>query len=284
MRKNILIPTDFSGNAWNATIYATSLFRNTECTFYLLNAFQRYHLTTESLIEPDPGDENYERERETSQRGLEELVDGLQTRQDHNNHHFKMISVYNTVTEAVKESVKKHDISLVVMGTRGETDDINFLYGSNAISVMEKVENCPVLVVPDHSSLPEGILREVVFATNYKSPYYKKELDQLIEIAGSYKAAIRFLYVEDNDTFNKEQEKNKEELELFFEHLPYSFHTLKNKKAVAGIHAFIESRGSDLLVIYERKHGFFTEFFSKSLVKEIGEKPLIPTLVLKELK
>lgn len=284
MRKNILIPTDFSKNAWNATIYATSLFRNTECNFYLLNAFQMYHITTESLLEPEPGDEIYEQERESSQRGLEELVDGLHNRQDHNNHHFKMISVYNTVTDAVKESVKKLDISLIVMGTRGETDTNNFLYGSNAIDVMDKVKDIPVLVVPDYSSLPEGVLREIVFATNFKSSFKKQELEQLLDIARSYKVVTRFLYVADNDTLSKEQEKNKAELELFFGDLPHSFHTLKSKKVVGGIQAFIESRSSDLLVIYNRKHGFLTDFFSKSIVKEIGHKPLIPMLVLKEIE
>lgn len=284
MRKNILIPTDFSGNAWNATLYAISLFRNTECNFYLLNAYQMYHLTTESLLSPEPGDEVYEKERESSRRGLEELVDGLQTRQDHNNHHFEMISVYNTVIDAVKDSVKQHNISLIVMGTKGETDTMDYLYGSNAVDVMEKVKNCPVLVIPDHSSLQEGILREIVFYTNFKSAYQKEELEQLLEISRHYNASTRFLYNEDNNALNKEQEKNKAELERYFEGLPYSFHTLKNKKVVAGIHAFIESRSSDLLVIYNRKQSIFTEFLGKSIVKEIGEKPLIPMLVLKEIK
>ncbi|HMB61517.1 MAG TPA: universal stress protein, partial [Eudoraea sp.] len=35
--KNILIPTDFSRNAWNALSYATSLFKKTRCTFYIVH-------------------------------------------------------------------------------------------------------------------------------------------------------------------------------------------------------------------------------------------------------
>jgi len=37
--KHILIPTDFSSNAWNAIQYALKLFKNEECTFYLLNTY-----------------------------------------------------------------------------------------------------------------------------------------------------------------------------------------------------------------------------------------------------
>ncbi|WP_281542184.1 universal stress protein [Maribacter aestuarii] len=37
--KNILIPTDFSENAWNAIVYALKLFKDEECKFYLLNTY-----------------------------------------------------------------------------------------------------------------------------------------------------------------------------------------------------------------------------------------------------
>ena len=34
---NILIPTDFSDNAWNAVEYAVEFFKNSSCNFYLLH-------------------------------------------------------------------------------------------------------------------------------------------------------------------------------------------------------------------------------------------------------
>ncbi|WP_370003018.1 universal stress protein, partial [Winogradskyella sp.] len=34
---NILIPTDFSDNAWNAIEYAVEFFKNSSCNFYLLH-------------------------------------------------------------------------------------------------------------------------------------------------------------------------------------------------------------------------------------------------------
>ncbi|MEO0902953.1 MAG: universal stress protein [Bacteroidota bacterium] len=37
--QKILIPTDFSENAWNAISYAMYLFRNRKCTFYFLNTY-----------------------------------------------------------------------------------------------------------------------------------------------------------------------------------------------------------------------------------------------------
>lgn len=37
--KRILIPTDFSENAWNAISYAMQLFSNQTCEFFLLNTY-----------------------------------------------------------------------------------------------------------------------------------------------------------------------------------------------------------------------------------------------------
>jgi hypothetical protein len=46
--KNILIPTDFSENAWNAIVYAASLFKKNECSFYLIHV---------NPIDPNSGSE-----------------------------------------------------------------------------------------------------------------------------------------------------------------------------------------------------------------------------------
>jgi hypothetical protein len=39
-----------------------------------------------------------------------------------------------------------------------------------------------------------------------------------------------------------------------------------------------------MLVLVNKKHGFFGSIFSKSLIKEIGYKPQVPVLVLHVLK
>ena len=37
--KKILLPTDFSDNAWNAIVYALKLYKNQKCKFVLLNTY-----------------------------------------------------------------------------------------------------------------------------------------------------------------------------------------------------------------------------------------------------
>ncbi len=71
MEKHILIPTDFSRNAWNALTYAIELYKEGPVTFHILNAYQLFHFTTDSIIEPEPGEKAYEEAKKVSELGLE---------------------------------------------------------------------------------------------------------------------------------------------------------------------------------------------------------------------
>ena len=281
MKKHILIPTDFSKNAWNALNYAIALFKEDECTFYLLNAYQLYHFTTDSIIVPEPGEKSYEEARENSEKGLENLLDGLQSSMDNPNHKFEMISVYNNVLKAVKETIKSKEINFIVMGTKGEGNPMNVLYGSNAVTVIENVKKCPILVIPENSQMPNEP-GEVVFASNFKYYYKRRELIPVIDIATRLKAPIRILYVNGEGKLSTEQENNREILKDYFEGIDYSYHTLTHLSTAPGIYAFMESRSSTILALYNRKHGFFTSLFTTSLVKELSESPQFPILVLQE--
>lgn len=280
MSKKILIPTDFSINSWNALVYALNLFKDDECTFYLLNAFQIYDFPGDNLIEAKPGETFYEKEKEKSELNLKNLLDDINLRNDVANHHIEIISTYNKVLDAVLETVKKNKTELIIMGTKGENNPENTLYGSNAVHVIEKVKDCPVLVLPANVNFNDKIDDEIVFATNFKTFYNLDELGNLVDIAKRHKAAIRILYVQESEKLTSVQEKNKGVLSNYFEDVVHTFHTLTNIKVAAGIHSFIESRGSGMLVLVNKKHGFFESIFSKSLVKEIGYKPQVPVLVL----
>jgi len=284
MKKKILIPTDFSHNAWNALIYATDLFKDDECTFYILNAFQLYHFTTDSIIEPEPGQPAYEQAREESEKGLEQLIDGITVRSDNPMHKFEMVSTYNSVLEAVRNTVKNKQIDLLVMGTRGENNTENFLYGSNSINVMEKLMDCPIIVVPQTVKLKEQSRKEIVFATNFKSTIEPHELEELLEVSSKLKAAVRILHIQKKEHLTKDQESNKKELQEYLKDVVHTFHTLTDIQVVAGIHSFIESRNSDMLALINKKQSFLNSIFSSTLVHEIGFKPQVPLLVMHHLK
>lgn len=281
MKKKILVPTDFSKNAWNALMYAIELYKNEVCDFYLLNTFNSSGYALESLMVPEPGEPIYEEAKEESEKGLTKVFERLSFRDDYDNHTFFMISQFNSLLEGIKDIVDKKDIEMIVMGTKGVTNAADIIYGSNTTVVMEKVRNCPVMAIPEKVIYSEP--KEIVFPTDYKTHFKHRELQYLIEIAKISNATIRVLHITNDDELDKEQENSKNLLQECFDGISYSFHTLHHAGIKGGLSAFVESRNSDMITFINRKHSFFGSIFSRPLVKDLGYHAKVPVLALHDL-
>ena len=194
MKRKILLPTDFSKNAWQAMSYALKLYKNEKCDFYILNVFSGSSNLMENLMLMEPGSEMYESAKFESKNRLAKILDKLTLKDyDKSKYHFEPISTHNSVVEAIKTIVDEKDIEMIVMGTKGKTASRAKIFGSVAIEVMEKIRNCPVIVVPE---LAERFLpKEIVFPTGFKTPFKKLELNHLFDLAKNCDATIRVLHI-----------------------------------------------------------------------------------------
>ena len=48
--KNILLPTDFSDNSWNAIEYALNFYKDSICNFYVLHVNRLSNLATDNYL------------------------------------------------------------------------------------------------------------------------------------------------------------------------------------------------------------------------------------------
>ncbi len=283
MKRKILLPTDFSANAAKAIKYALEIYKDEPCDFYLLNVFFVKSKDIESLINMDKGSEMYEISKANSENGLNDLLDSLDALENGKSvHSFQTISVFNDVLEAIKTAVEEKDIDLIVMGTRGETNSESKIYGSTAINVMEKIRNCPVIVVPELARM--GPPKEIVFPTSYKTHFKSRELTYLIDIAKQCNASIKVLHISDEDNLSEKQLANKKLLEDNFEDVKYSFHYLSHMSVPNAINCFVESRESDMVAFINKKHTFFSSILSQPLVKGIAYVSIVPMLVMHDLR
>jgi len=282
MEKKILIPTNFTKHSWNALIFSMNLYKKYSCIFYLINAYQSQSFLSEA-VPLKKKEDNEPAGKEVSEKGLERIMQGLSFRKENSNHHFETISFQGNLIDGIQEQADKFDVDLIVVGSRGNSVHIN---SSEDISkITENVERCPILVIPEIYEWKEKINTETVFPTNLRIPFKEKELLALKDFSKSTGAAVRVLYINsENKRLSPAQEKNKEELENHLAGINHSFHTLTQTTAATGVHLFIESRESNFLALYQRKQGFFSRLFSKSVVSEIAFDPKLPVLILKEVK
>lgn len=283
MRHKILLPTDFSDNSWNAIKYALKLYKENVCDFYILNVYSSTGNIMDSLTNLEPGSELFTIAKSKSEAGLKKLMDLLEVQGCKNpNHHFKTISIFNNPLDAIKNIVEKEDIEMIVMGTKGVTNSKQIVYGSTSIYVMEKIRNCPVIVVPANSKV--GLPKEIVFPTTYKTHYKRQELNNLINIVKKCDAKVAILHVSKDDNLDKEQIKNKQLLEEIFEKISYDFHELKHHSIEAALNIFTQSRGSNMIAFINKKHWFFGSILAQALVKDIGFNSQVPILVMHDLR
>ena len=222
--------------------------------------------------------------KEISEKGLERIMQGLSFRKENPNHKFETISFQGNLVEGIQENADKFGVDLIVLGSRGDSVHINT--SEDISKIAEDVEQCPLLVIPETYEWKNQVDdAEIVFPTNLRIPFKQKELMALIDFSNSLGASVRMLYINsDSKKLNPKQVENKEELERHLTGVNHSFHTLTQTTPATGVHLFIESRESDFLALYQRKQGFFSRLFSKSVVNEISFDPKLPVLILKEVK
>ncbi|MRI00736.1 universal stress protein [Kriegella sp. EG-1] len=280
MNKRVLLPTDFSKNALNAIRYALNLYEDVHCDFYFLNAFHTKGYSLDSLFIPEPGEPNYEEAKQASEKNMNRLLEVLRFHPQNDKHVYHTICTYNSLLMATENLLNTKDIDIIIMGTKGVTDESNAVLGTNSIIIMEKITQCPVLAIPSEFNFTS--LKEIVFPTDYKTPFKRKKLDSMFEIAKLHNTSIRVLHIEKSETFNNDQEDNKVLLTEMLHNIDHSFHTLSKVGINQGVETFIESRNSDMIAFLNRKHRFFSSILSNPLIKELGYYSKIPILVLKD--
>ncbi|AKA34237.1 universal stress protein [Flagellimonas lutaonensis] len=281
MNKRILLPTDFSQYAFNAIRYALNLYDSVDCDFYFLNVYQvdGYALDNMMMV-PEPGERAFEVAKRKSEEQFEKLMEQLRAHPKNPRHRYHTISTFNSLLEAVKQTIAKKDIDIVVMGTKGLTQSRTVIYGTNAINVMEKVTECPVLAVPLETQFVPP--KEIVFPTDFKTVFKRKELNYLIEICKMHNSFLWILHIDRTDGLSKRQLENKDLLDSILGDIDHDYNILEDMKVQEGINIFVESRGSDMIAFINRKHHFFGSIFTKPLVKELGYHSRIPILVLND--
>ena len=283
MKRKILLPTDFSNNSWLAINYGMQLFKDEACDFYLLNAFSGTNNLIKNIINMESGGDFYKEAKEKSEENLSKILDKLIINKHGDpKHNFKTISVFNDPIEAIKDIVEQKDIEIIIMGTKGKTNDKGTVFGSVAVYVMEKVRNCPVIVVPE--SAKHALPKEIVFPTSYKTHYKRRELSYLANIAKKCDATIAILHISKENGLDENQKEHKQMLKDIFEDVKYTFHYLSHYSVESAVNIFVESRDSDMVAFINKKHKFFGSILTNPMVKGISFHSKVPILVMHDLR
>lgn len=278
MNQRILIPTDFSKNALNAIRYTLDLYAKLNCDFYFLHVLNFDNFTNNTLLIPEEGSAAFELAKAECDNNFKKLLHALEVHAFNPKHNFYTTSSLSFLSEAIQKLIAENDIQLVAMGTKGATGSKKVLIGSNTVQAMEKIRECPVLAIPENIRFSPP--KEIVFPTDYKSPFKRSELKYLIEIGKMHTTRIAVLHLNKKKELTEAQLNNQKLLHVILADVEHDFHTLAQTDLGNALQTFAGSRKSDLIAFINRKHPFFDSVFSRPLVKEIGYDSTIPILAL----
>jgi nucleotide-binding universal stress UspA family protein len=274
--KKILLPTDFSENAYNAIRYAVQLFSKEECTFFLLNTYTPVLYDNEYLTYSSTQPTLTEIYRNNSLKGLERVYRRIKRNFQNEKHQFKKISSFNLLSDELKVQIKENEIDLVVMGTKGATGAEEILFGTHTVHAIKKVK-VPLLAVPSHYDFKPP--KEVLFPTDYEMDEIEI-LKPVKEIVVANSSNLHILHVYLQVKLSEEQEKKKRSLGNYFKKNGHHFYSIADKSVPQAIYDFQEENPVDMLVMINNKHSFFENLLFRPVVNEIGFHVKVPFLVI----
>jgi nucleotide-binding universal stress UspA family protein len=280
---NILIPTDYSATAINATNYALELAKQIKATVTLLHVYNIPVTATDFPIVISSVEEFETINKTQINKHIEELKkthpDVLE---------IKGIIRLGFVFDEIQSVVEKEKINLVIMGITGGGRLSEILIGSNATRVVTNL-SCPAIVVPKDAKYKP--IKNIAFACDYSQVEEYKAIDTLVEYVKLFDAKLQVINIgnpSEKHTHAKELagrlleylfENASESLELP-NNIDYSVHKRKDEDVIHGINRFATKHNADLIVMMPRKHSLLSSLFHESNTKKMAFHTHIPVLTL----
>lgn len=279
--QKILFPTDFSDTAQNAFRYCLRLADLWQAPLELLHVvFPEY----DALDLPVMATKATQEKVETARSVLQTFVDHalLQVQAGYEFRHTpdirSSVEVGNP-TSVIAQVARRDEAGIIVMGTKGEHNVLEKLFGSVTTGVIDKAD-CHVWVVPEEAAFRS--IDTVVYATDLTEadPYHIWKVGQWLEPFG---AVLHCVHIRTQADVGHDLKID--DLEAFFAgHAPalqIQFHEYKGQSVTDALDEFTEGHDADLLVMYARHHSLLERIIRPSRTKQMASQTTVPLLLLK---
>jgi len=272
----IIVPTDFSENAFVAAQYAASLAQKNGSKLLLYHV---YIVLYSGFEEKGVSVQHVEWANNEAANSMKTLLETMRAQ-------YPDVEIDGEYTrgfmiDALNDKLKSNkEINLVVMGTKGVTNLGEAIFGSTTYEVLKKAP-IPVLVIPGDT--PDFSMDHAGFFSDY-NPHEIKLLQQAMDLLSPVKKFDVIHLVKDA---NKDESAKgsdwKNNLDAAFPEKTIAIHVVPVEKVeLKEVVSIAKEHNLDLLVFTRPHKPFFENLFVKSLTKAVASYPVLPSLFLKE--
>ncbi|WP_338359484.1 universal stress protein [Yeosuana marina] len=280
MRK-ILIPTDFSENAMNAMRYGIDLFKYEISEFYFMHAYQDEIYADEASLTRETLEKVKDEVAKRSKKQLQITLKNINEYSPNPRHTYHIVSSNSLLMDEADRIVDEQNIDIIVMGTRGITNDRNLTFGSNTLQIIKYMQ-CPVLAIPENYEYTQP--KHILFPTDYMIPYKRRELKLLCEIAAPFRAIIDMLYISRSKKLSMRQEDNRAFLKETLCKNTVNFKVANGRNIVDTVYKYIKENSIDMLAMVNSRHSFLENILFQSTIDEFTLHLDIPFLALQNMR
>ena len=272
--KHILVPTDFSDDARNASYYAARLAERMKASITLLHAYMLPTPVSEVPYVMINAEEMQNENEEIARAEAEKLKTTYKIQTNY-------IVRLGFPSDEIEAVIEDSGVDLVVMGMKGK-GTLEKIVGSTTTSTLKKIKK-PILIVPEKASFKEA--KQVTYATDYSYEADPRVYQPLMDLLKVFNAQLNIVHVKKSaDEEKSAQTTAEKQLETFFKDISHQYHTVTDAHIKHGIESYLQNHPTDLLVMVTHERSFWERIFGKSHTKQMVYNTHIPLLVLKDRK
>lgn len=268
--ETILIATDFSLAARNATAYGFELAKSMRAKVILFTAYQSPMPLPDGALYVSP--EELERSRYERLYEEAEAIDPRRT---------VALETYCTlgpVNSSILAAASRHKASYIVVGMKDRGKEIRKYFGSTVTDLCKR-SSVPLIVVPADAvfSIPETI----ALASDITDDTDIHILAPLKKIAEKFRSNLYIVRV-----IKKEMDEvverimRSERVNLFFTSLDTTYEFARGQNVAKVLNTFVEQHAVKMLAVVPHEHTLFERFFTRSVTKDLVFKSHTPLLIL----
>jgi nucleotide-binding universal stress UspA family protein len=268
--KTILIATDFSTAARNATKYGFELARQMQAKVILFTAYQSQPALPDSSLQMTTTD--------LQKNSYKKLLDEAETLDPQGTVSLETRCLNGPVNSSILAAAFSIKASYIVVGMKEQGKEMRKYFGSTVTDLC-KISRVPLIVVPADAVF--AVPKRIALASDITDNTDVHTLKPLQKIAATFNSKVYVVRVIKRAMDEVVERMETPERSIWFlTSLHPSFEFSQGENVARAMNSFVKQHAVDLIAVIPHEHTLLERIFTKSVTKDLVFHTHVPLLIL----
>lgn len=268
--KTILIATDFSTAARNATIYGFELAKQMQAKVILFTAYQTQPTLPDTSLQMTV--------MELQRNSYKKLLDEAETIDPQRRVLLETECLNGPVNSSILAAALVNKASYIVVGMKERGKEMR-KYFRSTVTDLCKISRVPLIVVPADAVF--AIPKTIALASDITDDTDVHILKTLQKITATFNSKLYVVRVIKRSMDEAAERMETPERSIWFlTSLHPSFGFSKAENVAKAMNTFVKQHGVDMVAVIPHEHTLFERIFTKSVTKDLVFHTHVPLLIL----